>query len=127
MLFPESVWVDACRPGYILASLCRDMLTEYKAKNGSDANLLFLQNHGVFFASDSVEGIDQLVSGVMSTLETFVEENESKKLDKLADLLREYTGYKFVGFVKGEGVNAFDTTRFGPLKSRKKARDDGPS
>lgn len=113
-LFPESVWVDACRPGYILASLCREKLVAYKNENGKDADLLFLQNHGVFFASDSVDGIDALVSRVMNTLEAFVEENESKKLDNLANLLREYTGYKFVGFVKGEGVNAFDTDRNSP-------------
>ena len=113
-LFPESVWVDACRPGYILASLCRDMLIEYKAKNGKDANLLFLQNHGVFFAADTVDAIDELVSFVMNTLEEFVEESESKKLDRLADLLREYTGYAFVGFAKSEGVNAFDPCRNSP-------------
>ena len=113
-LFPKSVWVDACRPGYILASLCRDMLIEYKAKNGSDANLLFLQNHGVFFAADSVKEIDELVESVMNTLTAFIEESESKKLNGLSDLLVAYTGYKYVGFVKGEGVNAFDTDRNSP-------------
>lgn len=113
-LFPESVWVDACRPGYILASLCREMLIEYKKVNGKDASLLFLQNHGVFFAADSVGAIDELVESVMNTLTAFIEESESKKLNGLSDLLREYTGYKFVGFVRSEGVNAFDTDRNSP-------------
>ncbi len=113
-LFPESVWVDACRPGYILASLCRDMLTEYRAKNGKDAALLFLQNHGVFFAADTVKDIDALVEQVMDTLNRFVEESESKKLNALSELLVSCTGYKYVGFVKGEGVNAFDVGRNSP-------------
>ena len=61
-IFPDSVWVDACKPGYILADICRRMLSEYKAKTGSDADLLFLQNHGVFFAADSTEDMDALVT-----------------------------------------------------------------
>ena len=68
-LFPESVWVDACRPGYILASICRDKLNAYRNKNGKDACLLFLQNHGVFFAGDSPEEIDALVDGMMNKLD----------------------------------------------------------
>lgn len=113
-LFPDSVWVDACRPGYILASLCRNMLTEYKAAKGKDANLLFLQNHGVFFAADSVKEIDALVDSVMIKLASYVEESESKKLDGLGNMLSELTGYAFVGFVRGAGVNAFDPNRNSP-------------
>lgn len=71
-IFPDSVWVDACKPGYILADICRRMLSEYKAKTGSDADLLFLQNHGVFFAADSTEDIDALVTDVMGKLNSVI-------------------------------------------------------
>ncbi|MBR5252544.1 MAG: class II aldolase, partial [Clostridia bacterium] len=52
-MFPEAVWVDECEPGYILAANCKKNLADYKAKSGKDASVLFLQNHGIFFAADS--------------------------------------------------------------------------
>ena len=68
-LFPEAVWVDECEPGYILASRCREKLAEHKEKTGRDANVVFLQNHGIFFAAKTVKGLDEIVSGVMDTLD----------------------------------------------------------
>lgn len=68
-LFPESVWVDESEPGYILAALCRGELASYAEKNGKAANLVFLQNHGVFFAADSEEELDALVGGVMAKID----------------------------------------------------------
>ena len=68
-LFPDAVWVDECEPGYILASKCREKLAEHKAETGSDANVVFLQNHGVFFAAKTVKGLDEIVAEVMSALD----------------------------------------------------------
>ena len=68
-LFPECVWVDESEPGYVLAALCRGELAAYEAKMGKAANLVFLQNHGVFFAADSEEELDALVADVMSKID----------------------------------------------------------
>ncbi len=67
-LFDGAVWVDECEPGYILAMNCYGKLNEYKNKTGKDARLVFLQNHGVFFAADSSEELDILVSDVMTKI-----------------------------------------------------------
>ncbi|MBE6617329.1 MAG: SDR family oxidoreductase [Ruminococcaceae bacterium] len=67
-MFPEAVWVDECEPGYILAANCKKNLTEYKAKSGKDASVLFLQNHGIFFAADTVKDLNSTVSTVMSAI-----------------------------------------------------------
>ncbi len=67
-LFPEAVWVDACKPGYILALECKEKMDAYKAATGKECNLLFLQNHGIFFAGDTTEELDVLAEHVMSTL-----------------------------------------------------------
>ena len=67
-LFPEAIWVPSTKPGYILASVCREKMNAYKAKTGKDASLLFLGNHGVFFAADTLSEIDALVAHVMDTL-----------------------------------------------------------
>ncbi len=68
-LFENAIWVEETEPGYVLAAKCRDMINAYEKNTGRDANLLFLQNHGIFFAADSQEGIDQLVASVMDVLE----------------------------------------------------------
>ncbi len=67
-LFADAVWVDACKPGYILALECKKVMDAYKAENGRNVDILFLQNHGIFFAADSVEEINALAQKVMNTL-----------------------------------------------------------
>ena len=67
-LFPDAVWVDACKPGYILALECKEKMDAYKAATGKDCNLLFLQNHGIFFAGETTEELDVLAEGTMATL-----------------------------------------------------------
>ncbi len=68
-LFPDSVFLDACEPGYIMASAFRRALSEYKEKKSKSADLVFHQNHGVFFAADSEEQLDSLVSSVMGKIQ----------------------------------------------------------
>lgn len=67
-LFPEAVWVSACKPGYILALECRSAMNDFKKLSGKTADLLFLENHGVFFAANTISEIDSLVAGVMDIL-----------------------------------------------------------
>ena len=113
-LFPDCVWVDACRPGYILAALCHEKLAAYKQEKGKDATLLFLQNHGVFFAGDSVEEIDALASGVMERLDSYIKSAKQNAIDALGKALSELTGYPLVEFITGNGVDSFDPDRNSP-------------
>lgn len=69
-LFPESIWLDACEPGYVMASAFRRALQEYEARSGKKANLVFHQNHGVFFAADTAEELDDLVSAVINAIDS---------------------------------------------------------
>ncbi|MBQ3040803.1 MAG: class II aldolase/adducin family protein [Clostridia bacterium] len=68
-LFENAIWVEETEPGYVLASKCREMINDYELKTGKTADLLFLQNHGIFFAGNSKEEIDALVSTVMTKIE----------------------------------------------------------
>lgn len=68
-MFPDAIWIEETEPGYTLAKKCRDRINEYEKKTGKRANLLFLQNHGVFFSANSEEEMDQLVNGVMAEFE----------------------------------------------------------
>ncbi len=71
-LLPDAVWVDACKPGYILALECKKVMDDYKAETGKNVEVLFLQNHGIFFAADSTELIDALVEKVMTALKSAI-------------------------------------------------------
>ena len=60
-LFPKALWVDACKPGYTLAKLISTQMT-------AETDTVLLQNHGVFFAAETPEGLAALLEGMMATL-----------------------------------------------------------
>ena len=103
-LFPESVWVDACKPGYILADICREQLDGYKKRTGKDAYLLFLQNHGVFFAGNSVEEIDDLAEKVMETVNSVI----SGETEYIGKRLSQYLGTEFYEYLNTPEIATFD-------------------
>ena len=120
-LLPDAVWVDACKPGYILALQCKQVMDDYKAKNGKDVQVLFLQNHGIFFAADTVEAIDALAEGVMNTLkgavtrELSLEESEFdlEKVVAISPVLRMLYGENqpaTVKFTVNPEILAYDPT-----------------
>ena len=63
-LFPDAVWVPSTKPGYILAALCREKLGEYEKAHGKAPQIIFLENHGIFYAADTTEEIDALTAEV---------------------------------------------------------------
>ncbi len=68
-LFGSSVlWVEPCKPGYILAKICYEALNDYKTQTGKDAEMLLLANHGIFIASDTVDGLGEKLFYVMSKI-----------------------------------------------------------
>jgi rhamnose utilization protein RhaD (predicted bifunctional aldolase and dehydrogenase) len=71
-LLPDALWVDACKPGYILALECKTAMDAYKAKTGKDVQILFLQNHGIFFAADTAEAIDELAGSTMAAIKNAI-------------------------------------------------------
>ena len=95
-LFPEAVWVDECEPGYILAANCREKLLAYTAATGKAANVVFLQNHGIFFAADSSAELDEIVASVMDKIAALLTvkpdfsacETDTETAAKIAPVLR---------------------------------------
>lgn len=64
----EFIWVDACKPGYILSKICYDKMKEYEKANGKQADIIILQNHGIFFAADTVDELDEMLVDVLCKL-----------------------------------------------------------
>jgi len=118
-LLPDAAWVDACKPGYILALECKQIMDAYKAAKGRDCDLLFLQNHGIFFAADTVEGLDVLADKVMGTLKAYVTRvpdldpvvaNEAR-VAQITDLLGQlYCDSAAVEFLANREILSYDPT-----------------
>lgn len=68
----EVLWIPSINPGYILAKAVKDAYEDHRSKKGKNPLFIFLQNHGVFVAADTVEGIDSIYSHVMQILESRV-------------------------------------------------------
>ena len=71
-LFPDAVFVANAKPGYTLAALCRVRLTDRAKTQGKFPDVVFLQNHGVFFAADTTEQLDAMVARVMTAIDARV-------------------------------------------------------
>jgi NAD(P)-dependent dehydrogenase (short-subunit alcohol dehydrogenase family)/rhamnose utilization protein RhaD (predicted bifunctional aldolase and dehydrogenase) len=67
-LFPEAIWLDYCNPGATLSQVVQAQLKEATAKRGSVPQVMFLQNHGVFVAADSLAEVKALYGQIMDTL-----------------------------------------------------------
>ena len=80
-LFPDAVWSETTKPGYTLAVACKKKLDAYKKANGKNANLLFLENHGVFFAADNKTALDKLVKSVVEKISAPVQHTPDFTVD----------------------------------------------
>jgi rhamnose utilization protein RhaD (predicted bifunctional aldolase and dehydrogenase) len=64
----EVIWLDATKPGFLLAAVCRTLIQAYKTRFGKPAHILLIENHGVFFGADTLEEMDDLVDGLMNRI-----------------------------------------------------------
>jgi NAD(P)-dependent dehydrogenase (short-subunit alcohol dehydrogenase family)/rhamnose utilization protein RhaD (predicted bifunctional aldolase and dehydrogenase) len=65
----RAVWVPLTKPGYTLAKACYDLFEQSKTLRGSVPGILFMQNHGVIVAADTLQEIDARMALVMETIE----------------------------------------------------------
>lgn len=82
-LFPGVIWVNACRPGYTLAKRLAD-------KIGPGTDTVLLQNHGVFFAADTPEGLAKLLDGMILVLKAELPRDLPEELEDV-DLSKPFT------------------------------------
>jgi rhamnose utilization protein RhaD (predicted bifunctional aldolase and dehydrogenase) len=62
------VWIPLIDPGYVLAAAVKKELDTYRAHYGTPPQVIFLQNHGIFAASDTVAGVDEIYRSIMETI-----------------------------------------------------------
>ena len=89
-LFPDALYVAYTDPGYTLFKKVYDAIGQWKAQRGSEPQVIFLQNHGIFVAADTVAEVDAIYEDVMTKLEALVAplpEGETPVCDCVSEVL----------------------------------------
>ncbi|MEA4937682.1 MAG: SDR family NAD(P)-dependent oxidoreductase [Paludibacter sp.] len=72
-LFGEkNVYIPYIDPGYVLFKKVEEKIKEYRAKFNGEPQVIWLQNHGIFVAADSVEEIKVIYADIIEKLERAV-------------------------------------------------------
>ncbi|QIA07643.1 SDR family NAD(P)-dependent oxidoreductase [Draconibacterium halophilum] len=75
----QVVYIPYIDPGYVLFKGVEKQLDKFKAKNGKTAQIIFLQNHGIFVAADSIDEIETIYSDVFAKLNGALKEELSEE------------------------------------------------
>ncbi len=123
-LFPDALWIPYVNPGYTLSTEARRLLTQYEDEHGSQPELVFVQNHGLFVAADAPERMRECHNHAMDTLKQAYAERSanteleiahcpsSEKRNRIHCLLQETIGPESAAHV---AVQGFFTPPGGPL------------
>jgi rhamnose utilization protein RhaD (predicted bifunctional aldolase and dehydrogenase) len=65
-----AIWLPFVEPGYLLAKAVREEAEAFSARKASFPSLMFMQNHGLLVAGESVAELDSLSAFVISRLES---------------------------------------------------------
>lgn len=65
----KALLIEYTDPGYVLFKKVEDSIIAYRAANGEEPAIIWLQNHGIFVAANSIEEIKVLYSSILETLE----------------------------------------------------------
>lgn len=71
-IFPEALYIEYTDPGYTLFKKVYDRINAYKAANGKEPQVIFLQNHGIFVGGDTTAEIEGTYSEILGKLEAKV-------------------------------------------------------
>jgi len=89
-LFPDALYIEYTDPGYTLFKKVHDRLQAWKDAKGSQPQVIFLQNHGVFVGADTPQEIDALYDSLIGRLEGRVKalpEGESPVCDCVTEFI----------------------------------------
>lgn len=68
----KALYIEYTDPGYVLFKKVEDAIKAFRAKDGAEPAVIWLQNHGIFVAANSIEEVKVLYTKVLDTLEKAV-------------------------------------------------------
>lgn len=70
----KALFVEYTDPGYVLFKKVNDKLEEYRSKHKEEAQVIWLQNHGIFVAANTIEEIKSIYDEIIAKLEGAINE-----------------------------------------------------
>ncbi|MFT3752302.1 MAG: SDR family NAD(P)-dependent oxidoreductase [Paludibacter sp.] len=68
----KALYIEYTDPGYVLFKKVEDAIKAFRADDGAEPAVIWLQNHGIFVAANSIEEVKVLYTKVLDTLEKAV-------------------------------------------------------
>ena len=65
----KALYIEYTDPGYVLFKKVEDSIKAFRAEDGAEPAVIWLQNHGIFVGANSIEEIKVLYSKIFETLE----------------------------------------------------------
>ena len=86
----QVVYIPYIDPGYVLFKEVEKQLAKFKAEKGKAAQIIFLQNHGIFVAADSIDEIETIYNDVFAKLNGVLKEELSVETLPIRDDIAEF-------------------------------------
>lgn len=67
----KALYIEYTDPGYVLFKKVEDAIKAFRAEDGDEPAVIWLQNHGIFVAANSIEEVKVLYDKVLGTLEKY--------------------------------------------------------
>ena len=64
----KALYIEYTDPGYVLFKKVEDAIIAYRAANNEEPQVIWLQNHGIFVAANSIEEVKEIYTEVLDTL-----------------------------------------------------------
>jgi len=64
----KALYIEYTDPGYVLFKKVEDAIKAFRAEDGAEPAVIWLQNHGIFVAANSIEEIKVLYTKILATL-----------------------------------------------------------
>lgn len=64
----KALYIEYTDPGYVLFKKVEDAIKAFRAEDGAEPAVIWLQNHGIFVAANSIEEVKLLYAKILSTL-----------------------------------------------------------
>jgi rhamnose utilization protein RhaD (predicted bifunctional aldolase and dehydrogenase)/NAD(P)-dependent dehydrogenase (short-subunit alcohol dehydrogenase family) len=66
----KALYIEYTDPGYVLFKKVEDAIKAFRAEDGAEPAVIWLQNHGIFVAANSIEEVKVLYTKILDTLES---------------------------------------------------------
>jgi NAD(P)-dependent dehydrogenase (short-subunit alcohol dehydrogenase family)/rhamnose utilization protein RhaD (predicted bifunctional aldolase and dehydrogenase) len=87
----KALYIPYSDPGFSLFTIIRDMILKFRKENNHDPHVVFIQNHGIFVAANSIDEIHGLFHGIETRLKSVVknlpETDDEEVSDRFAGIV----------------------------------------